>query len=291
MLKIDPSSDDILTNREESDLGVWTQLDWRPRGLAGLVESISLFDGSLNRQRERHYPTGELDLILQLDGGCEPFRLIDGQRATAFPSASLSGLIVSPVVVEAPALRSRVVAVRLRPAGAFALFGIPLHELTGTTVNLHDAIGPEARRLAELLDEAGSDKARVEAMGRWIADRLARHPGTDPRVNAAVREIEHAGGDMPIARLHAAVDLSPKRFTRLFEEQVGVKPKLFSRIVRFRRLAAALRTGSEPFNQAALTHGYYDQSHMNAEFNAFAGMSPSQFRAATPFPDSASLAD
>jgi AraC-like DNA-binding protein len=184
-----------------------------------------------------------------------------------------------------------VLGVRLRPAGAFSLFGVPLHELTGATLDLHDLIGSEARRLAERLDEAGSDKARLLLLGRWIVDRLARCPNTDPCVAYAVSEIERAGGKVPIANILKRIDASPKRFTSLFEEQVGVKPKLFSRIVRFRGLAAALRAGADSFSQMALAHGYYDQSHMNADFKEFAGMSPGRFLAATSYPESLSLAD
>ena len=62
----------LVSSREESELGAWTQLTWRPRALAGLVECFWLFDGMLGR-RERYYPTGELDLIVQLDA---PFRII-----------------------------------------------------------------------------------------------------------------------------------------------------------------------------------------------------------------------
>jgi AraC-like DNA-binding protein len=181
--------------------------------------------------------------------------------------------------------------VRLRPAGALALFGVPQHELTGTTLDLQDLIGSESRRLAERLDAAGSDEARVLLLGRWIAGRLAEHPGTDPRVAYAVSEIERAGGKVSIADLLLRIDTSPKRFTGLFEEQVGVKPKLFARIVRFRGLAAALRSGAGSFSQLAHAHGYYDQSHMNADFREFAGMSPGRFLAATSYPESTTSAD
>jgi|CXWL01.1.fsa_nt_gi AraC-like DNA-binding protein len=277
--------------REESELGAWTQLVWRPNALAGLVEAISLFDGKLTRRRERHYPAGELDLIVQLDAPSEPFRIVEGQPRAAFPRSSLAGLIVAPLVVEAPAVTSRVLGVRLRPAGAFSLFGVPLHELTGIMLDLHDVIGNEAHRLAERLDEAGSDEARLQLAGRWIADRFAGHPSTDPCVAYAVSEIERSGGKVPIARMLGRIGASPKRFTSLFKEQVGVKPKLFARVVRFRGLAAALRAGGDSFSQTAHAHGYYDQSHMNAEFREFAGMSPGQFLAATPYPESPSLAD
>jgi AraC-like DNA-binding protein len=281
---------DVVSWREDSEVGAWTQLVCRPSAIASLVESIWLFDGKLSR-RERFYPTGELDLILQLGAPSESFRIVEGQPAAACPSLCLAGLIVAPLVIETPAARSRMLGVRLRPAGAFSLFGLPLHELTGTTVDLHDIIGSEARRLAERLDEAASDEARVRILARWVADRFARRPSTDPCVAYAVSEIERAGGKVPIANILGRVGASPKRFARLFEEQVGVNPKLFSRIVRFRRLAAALLTADDTLSQAAIAHGYYDHSHMNADFREFAGISPRQFLAATQYPESAGLAD
>jgi AraC-like DNA-binding protein len=273
--------------REESELGAWTQLTWWQSSFAGLVECVWMFDGEL-RRRERYYPTGELDLIVQLD---TPFRIVEGQPSAACPPSGLTGLLVAPLVIESPAVRSRVLGVRLRPAGAFALFGVPLHELTGCTLDLHDLIGSEARRLVERLDEASTDKGRLLLLGRWIADRLAGRPRSDPCVAYAVSEIERAGGKVPIANILRRIDVSPKRFTSLFEEQVGVKPKLFSRIVRFRGLAAAIRTGPDSFSQMALAHGYYDQSHMNADVREFAGMSPGRFLAATSYPESLSLAE
>ncbi|TQM15339.1 helix-turn-helix transcriptional regulator [Pseudonocardia kunmingensis] len=278
----------LVSWREESELGSWTQITWRQSALAGLVESVWLFDGTLGRRRERHYPTGELDLIVQLGA---PFRVVEGQPAATCPPSLLAGLAVAPLVIETPAPRSRVLGVRLRPAGAFSLFGVPLRELTGATANLQDLIGGESRRLAERLDEASSDEARVLLLGGWITERLAGRPGTDPRIAHAVSMIESTGGKAPIGDVLRRIDASPTRFTSLFEEQVGVKPKLFARIVRFRRSAAALRSGTGSFGRLALAHGYYDQSHMNADFRQFAGMSPGRFRAATAYPETLSSAD
>lgn len=279
---------DLVCWREASELGSWTQLAWRPSALAGLVECIWMFDGRLAHRRERFYPTGDLDLIVQLD---VPFHIVEGQPAIACPQTSLAGLLLAPLVIETPDTRSRVLVVRLRPAGAFALFGVPLHEFTGSTANLQDLIGRQARRLAERLDEARSDRDRFLLLERWITDRLDGRTSTDPCVAYAVSEIERTGGMAPVHTILDRIDASPKRFTGLFEAQVGVKPKLFSRIVRFRRLTAALRAGDGSLGQTALAHGYYDQSHMNADFREFAGMPPGQFLAATSYPESASLAD
>jgi AraC-like DNA-binding protein len=278
----------LVSRREESELGAWTQLTLRQEAFAELVECVWLFDGELGRRRERHYPTGELDLIVQLDA---PFRIVEGQPAATCPPSFLSGLIVAPLVIENPVGRSRVLGVRLRPAGAFALFGVPLRELTGSTADLQDLVGSESRRLAERLDEAGSDDARLLLLAEWTAERLAERPRTDPRVAHAVSTIERAGGKVPIGDVVRRVGASPRRFTSMFEEQVGVTPKLFSRIVRFRGLAAALRAGAGSFGRLALAHGYYDQSHMNADFTEFAGMPPGRFVAGTPYPETLSSAD
>ncbi|MEU4394305.1 helix-turn-helix domain-containing protein [Kribbella sp. NPDC023855] len=267
--------------REESELGSWTQAVCRPGALAGFVQSVWLFDGKLE-QRQRLYPTGELDLIVQLDA---PFRVVEGQPPGACPTSCLTGMLVAPLVIDTPA-KSRLLGVRLRPAGAFALFGIPQYEVTGAAVDLHDIIGNEARRLTERLDEAGSDVERLRLLVRWITQRLADHTSTDPAVAYAVSEIESTGGKVPIGKIVERVGASPKRFTSLFEQQVGVKPKLFSRIIRFRELAAALPGTADPLSETALKHGYYDHSHMNLEFREFAGMSPSQFLTATPYPES-----
>nr|WP_240477419.1 helix-turn-helix domain-containing protein [Jiangella muralis] len=229
---------------------------------------------------------------MRLDEPSEPFHIVEGQPAAACPPACLTGLLVAPLVIETSAARSRLLGVRLRPAGALALFGLPQQQLTGAAVDLHDVIGGgEARRLTERLAAAGSDEARLHLVLRWIVDRLGDGPRTDPGVAYAVAEIERTGGTAPIAGLIERVGASPKRFATSFEHQVGVKPKLFSRIVRFRRLAAALPAADDSLSQTALAYGYYDHSHMDADFREFAGVSPRQFLAATPFPESSSLTD
>ncbi|MBZ2194935.1 helix-turn-helix domain-containing protein [Occultella gossypii] len=283
----------LVSWREESELGTWTHLELRPAAPtvpAAPVESVWLFEGSL-RRRERYYPTGTLDLLVQLDETSPTFRIVDGQSAATCPPSCLAGLLVAPLVVETPTATSRMIGVRLRPAGAASLFDVPLQELTGTAVDLHDLLGDEAGRLLARLHEPGTDAGRLRIMARWIADRLGDRAGVDQGVAYAVAAMERTGGKARVANIVERVGSSPKRFVRTFERQVGVKPKLFSRIVRFRSLVADLPRVHGSLSQAAIAHGYYDQAHMNADFHEFAGMSPRQFLAASRFPASPSVAD
>lgn len=278
----------LISWREESELGSWTHLELRPTALSALVESVWLFDGSL-RRRELYYPTGTLDLLVQLDES-PSFRVVDGQPAATCPQSALAGLLVAPMIIETPAATSRLVGVRLRPAGAASLFDMPLHVLTGTAVDLHDLIGAEAGRLTARLHEARTDTDRLRVMARWVTDRLADRSGVERSVAFAVSAMERTGGRMPVASIVERTGSSPKRFVREFERQVGVKPKFYSRIVRFRSLVAELPGSDGSLSQAAIAHGYYDQAHMNADFREFTGMSPRRFLAASRFPESSSLA-
>jgi AraC-like DNA-binding protein len=280
----------LISRREESELGTWTHLELRPPALSALVESVWLFDGALQR-RERYYPTGTLDLLVQLDDSSPTFRIVDGQPAATCPPACVAGLLVAPMVIETHTATSRMIGVRLRPSGAASLFDAPMHELTGTAVDLDDLVGQEAGRLTARLHEARSDPDRLRIMARWITDRLANRTGVDRSVEYAVSAMERTGGRMRVAHIAERIGGTPKRFVSEFERQVGVKPKLFARIVRFRSLVAALPHPHSSLSQTALEYGYYDQAHMNADFREFTGMSPRRFLAANRFPESSSLAD
>jgi hypothetical protein len=64
----------------------------------------------------------------------------------------------------------------------------------------------------------------------------------------------------------------------VFAREVGLTPKRFSRVVRFQRARAIAATISDPdWAQIALACGYFDQSHMNLDFHALSGLSPTGY--------------
>lgn len=279
----------VHTWHHEAEQGSWTHHEWRPTAYGSGVESVWQFEGALEG-RERFYPTGTLDLLIQLEPSLPSFRIVD-DHSTAVPAAALTGLLVAPLVVETPAVTTSMMGVRLRPAGVAALFDIPQCAVTGTAVSLEDLVGKESHQLVDRLIEARFPAERMTIMAHWISARMMQGRGTDPQVVHAVGDIERARGAMGICDLLAEIGASPRRFRRRFEEQVGVTPKSFARIVRFRRTVDALAWSDTPLHEVAVVHGYYDQAHMNAEFRQFAGLPPGRFRAAARLPGSEGIAD
>jgi AraC-like DNA-binding protein len=275
--------------QHDSPLGRWTLVRWAPAHLAGAVEGIWCFDGTLTRLRERHFPSGRLELVVHLGPVYREVR--DGGRTEPFAPVCVSGLALGPDVIEAPPGPSAVLGVRLNPAGAWAVLGRPLHELTGLTVNLEDLLGGAARALADAAAGAATPASRARAAAAWIEARLRSAPRPDAAVAWVAGEIERLGGTVPIGRLRERTGWSKTRLTETFRRQIGVTPKVLARIVRFRRALAMVGHPGRTLSGIALAAGYYDQPHFNAEFRALSGFTPGEYRARLRFPDSVNLAE
>ena len=98
------------------------------------------------------------------------------------------------------------------------------------------------------------------------------------QINRAVHEIYKHQGFISIQTLAGKVCLSPQQFRRRFNEEVGMSPKEYSRIVRINHVLALLRkkTGST-LTQLTYQLGYFDQAHFIRDFKAVMGDSPKHF--------------
>ena len=80
--------------------------------------------------------------------------------------------------------------------------------------------------------------------------------------------------------------ISARRFIELFRREVGLTPKLYCRITRFRSVISTLELEtSVDWAATAATCGYFDQAHFIHEFRELAGITPSAYiagRTASP---------
>ncbi|PIE54380.1 MAG: hypothetical protein CSA35_06620 [Dethiosulfovibrio peptidovorans] len=71
---------------------------------------------------------------------------------------------------------------------------------------------------------------------------------------------------LSVRSLASSLGLGVRQLERLFSRHVGISPKRFLQIIRFRRLHKALKKGNVSLAHLALDMGYGDQSHMNREY-------------------------
>jgi AraC-like DNA-binding protein len=180
------------------------------------------------------------------------------------------------------------VEVLLDPLGAYRLLGLPMGELDGQLVDLVEVLGAEGRRLGERLREAPSWRQRFALLDRFLLRRLEEGPRPSPEVGWAWERLVATGGSVPIGRVAEEVGWSHRHLIARFKRQVGLRPKVAARLVRFDRVLGHLDTPRRPdWGLLAAEAGYADQAHLVREFHQFTGTTPTAFaaRATRPFHD------
>lgn len=173
------------------------------------------------------------------------------------------------------------VEVRLTPLGLYRMSGVPMHELTDRVVSLEDLFGRAGRELPERLAAESNWGDRFNLLDSLLTRAAADGPEPDNEVVNAWNRLCQSEGTAAIGTILPEIGWSRGRLAQRFREQVGLAPKAAALVLRFQRAARLLTgPGHRPLASIALSCGYYDQSHFNRDFRAFAGCSPTEWIAA-----------
>jgi len=173
-----------------------------------------------------------------------------------------------PCVIEQQGA-SHYVGVQFTPWGARALFP-EAPELPGQIENL---LGP-------LPDKAALAAAPADELDRWLGAFL---PARRPASAILARVIERVDADptaTEVGELAAAVGVSASTLYRVFRHGVGLSPKQYVQVMRYRAFTDGLLSESDgtPTALVAALSGYADQSHASRDFTRFTGMTATVFR-------------
>jgi AraC-like DNA-binding protein len=168
----------------------------------------------------------------------------------------------------------------LMPGAAPLLFGVPADELASRHTPLEELWGPAVREIEEQLALAGSAEHRLALFESVLAARLPRVRGIHPAVAEALAGFDARSS---VGTVVARSGYSHRRFVALFREAVGLSPKRYSRVLRFREALARLAGRPAPASaNLALAAGYSDQAHFNRDFRELAGVTPGEYRNLAP---------
>lgn len=226
---------------------------------------------------ERILPSADSQLVINLAED-ETRVYDDALRCRRYPAATFDGPSHRNFVIDT-AEQVRVVGVVFRAGGAAPFFRERMDRLANDHVDLDALAGGEARTLCTRLLEAADAGARLRVLHDW----LLVHAGAaspHPIIAHALRAFDAAPQVARIGAVAAHCRLSPRRFGELFREQVGMSPKRYARLQRFRRVVA--RAHGQPrvdWAGIAADCGFHDQPHLVHEFRAFSGMTPGAYLA------------
>lgn len=220
-------------------------------------------------------PSSTVTLVIPLD---DRLSVATADGAPRDFDSVLSGLATAPALIHHDGAQHGV-QLALRPGAVRALFGCPAGELAQTSYELSDVMGQRAARLRERLHETDSWARRFELVEEALLDRAPEPPGPPAEVGEAWRLIAASRGALRVPDVARRVGWSVRTLQQRFRAEYGLTPKAAARVARFERSLPLVSSGRMPLSQVALTSGYADQSHLNREWRALAGRSPTRWLA------------
>jgi len=242
--------------------------------------------------RERVLPDGSMQLIINLaEDRLGVFDSRDESISQSFRGCIVSGARSEFVVIDTACQKS-IMGAAFKRGGGFPFFRLPVGELHNVQVSLDVLWGAKAPELRERLLEAQTPDARFQVLEQSLFEQAARFT-RHPAVAFALTEFSRAPHDRRIGDVTGQIGLSQRRFIQVFNDEVGLTPKLFCRVRRFQEVLGVIRR--EPvidWAGLATDCGYFDQAHFIHDFRAFSGISPTTYAACRgEFPNHVPLLD
>ncbi|MDR2232649.1 MAG: helix-turn-helix domain-containing protein [Tannerella sp.] len=211
-------------------------------------------------------PDGCVDIIFMFD------------RAAETVYAKIVGTMTTALEVTYPQT-IQFFGIRFKPAGITAFTRVPVHEFTDRDVELSLVNTLFDKSFGETLTEKQTPEEFIAHTDNYLINKMSGLYRYDRQIISAVELIDAAKGRLSPAQVASDVCLCPRHFERRFKSAIGISPKTFSNILRFRHSLKYLQNYPRmDLLSAAVACGYYDHTHLIKDFRTFSGETPTALR-------------
>jgi AraC-like DNA-binding protein len=220
-------------------------------------------------------PDGHSEIVFRFTGSFTRWGIDEPDRRSQMAvSYVIGGRSKSVFTRSAGGLR--LAGVKLDPRALRALIGTPLSEIRDTTVACADLGVTALSELEEQIANLRSVDQLAGVFDQFFLRRMTDEVRQENAVSHLLERIRATRGSQSIMQWAREHRVDPRTLERRFVAQMGVAPKQFARIERFKHSYFHLcRPGTrQPRKWRTWLEPYYDESHFNREFRHFLGMSP-----------------
>ncbi len=138
---------------------------------------------------------------------------------------------------------------------------------------------PDSKFVVEHMSECVGIQSKIEVLERFLI-KVFKAPSKKKSIlsEKCLNTIISSKGLYKIGEISKQENVSIRSIQRIFNEEIGLSPKEFSRIIRFRKMVESLyeSPGINLFD-LAFNFNYTDPSHLLKDFKNFTGLTPTNF--------------
>jgi len=243
---------------------IYNQIKPHP-ALADYIDAFWTAEGVGEQlKKERVLPDGCVDLIFNLGENCKTdnrtFTMQSGKfylvgTMTAFKDTFLNST-------------NKLIGVRFKPSAFSSFYNyVSLNEITDQTIEFGESLSPDIHKI---------EQHSVLYLNEYFLNRLTNQKNN---LSAVIKDIQSVNGQISIHTLAKRNYTTVRQLERSFKKHIGVSPKEFADIVRFRFAFSKIRHNVQRKSllDIAFDSGYYDHAHLSNTIKRYTGFTPSQF--------------
>ncbi|HEV8190378.1 MAG TPA: AraC family transcriptional regulator [Ktedonobacterales bacterium] len=195
----------------------------------------------------------------------------------------LVGLQSNPAIIESTATTTNTIGVELTPQGLYHLFHLRMQDIANRMVSFDELFGAWGARLQTMVGDREDPQDKIGVLQTALTRLFATNEREYAPLDRALELLVQTHGMMRVADLASDMGYTQRYVDRLFQEHVGLAPKLLARILRFQQgYHLWMQQPAPPAygdNRLGRLQSYYvDQSHFIHEFKRFTGYTPQRYR-------------
>jgi AraC-like DNA-binding protein len=222
------------------------------------------------------FPKGVFEIVFQSD--------IRFQHNTAYssgwqtrPQNFIGGLHNKSYHVRSYQENSYCIVVEFKPDTAKYFIPHNLRDFQNNVVDISDVWGSEALTLTEKLNREAYDRNKVRFIEHFLLGKIIEHKQS--KIDNALKLIFASQGFIDVSELAKSCNLSDAQFRKRFNNEVGISPSQYCKIIRINTTLAELKNQyQKPLIELSNQLGYFDQSHFIKDFKSVTGSSPKKFK-------------
>jgi AraC-like DNA-binding protein len=234
------------------------------------------FDSTLHIDSpiQRCVPLGMTELIFHITR--KDWVVLENENWVPMPDAIVVGVYKDGVIWKANS-QCKAFGIRLKPEAMQQLFNIPAAQIVNTFTDIDTFFGKDMSSLTDKIYGQTLIPKLIDVAEQFLLSHLKRAGRFLWHVTEGTRLIRESKGDISLEELSTGLCISERQLQRCFKDSIGMGPKTYLRIIRFRNAYEYLQQNEGNFSWADVSYhfGYADQAHFIRDFKQFTGAVPS----------------